>query len=346
MTTATADTPAAPPTSPQEATDDRLRQAVLAGMGTGARVMQQVLRHVLIVSASVHYWRGSNQVEDSEVSVKGVGTLKPGVTGSARWKLLPQEWRDRFQAIDSAVRKLVDSHHAVPFPIPGVRFIPLTKAESLFTRLGEYRQAMDRLADEFTSPENYRALQDGLRASIGNDEAWELVKGLLPSRERLRRKCGVTWVVVPLGRGDVEEAPLADPVGYAREAREATRRMIADSVCALLTEPRQELARSVQTLVTMLEKEGRRAVRSASLANVAAAFDKLRSYEFLADTELLAKIKDAEKQLRGAVPQDLNADRDLAGGLARALRGVLTVAGDAERPLETFSRFSSNLDLD
>lgn len=329
---------------PAARTEEKLREAVLAGIGDGARVIEKVLRHVLIVAASTHYWRGSNQIEEAEVNVKGVGKVDAAVTSNARWKLLPPAWRERFHAIETAVRRLVDSHHAIPFPIPGVRFVPIARAEGLFAGLRGAQARMEALAEEFASEANYAAMRTALRSSLDNDDAWSMVEKLLPTRHALKSKCRVTWVVVPIGT-PAEDA-LADPAGYVREAREATRQMIAESVCTLLTEPRREIAEAVGNLVNLLEKEGKRAVRSASLNNVIAAFDKLRSYEFLADDDLLAKMKTAERELKGLTPQDLNADAGVAKGLAKVLRTVVASAGDAESPLATFNRFNRSLDFD
>lgn len=310
----------------------------------GAKVLKKVMGRCLLITFTFHRWRGNYQIEDSEMLKEGKKIPK-SLTTPGRWKLIPKDVNEKFNTLEAEARNTL-AKYSVPFSMHGVYIVPISKADELFTKLKAIRDKLDDYVSNLYSDEAYAAILEEIEKEVGsNVAALESIKKVFPSKEEIKKKYGIVWAIAPIGSPNVD---FEDPSEFIQEAREATNKLVMNSVESMLTQPRKEVADAINNLLELLEKNkkgSKGSVRKASLDNIKEAFDKLRSFSFLADDALLEAMKDAEEQL-DIEPKKLNSDAAAAENLSKVLRAISEVAENNNATIETFNRFTRGIDFD
>lgn len=134
----------------------------------------------------------------------------------------------------------------------------------------------------------------------------------------------------------VDEECLAE---HEDVVREALRRRIDEAVESMVAAPRQQLADALTGLKDLIARDGR--VSTKSFAPVHAAIQKIRLFEFVANDELLAKMRQLERQLETTVPSSLNNESAAASGFSAAIDSFMAeVENETKRTadISTFGR--------
>lgn len=312
------------------------------------RVFKKIMSRCLLVSMTFSRWRGAYQIEKAEVTTEGK-TVPQEISTPGRWKLVPESFNKKLQALESEARALL-SKYSVPFSMPGVYIIPLDSADALFQRLQVVRTKLEEEADNLCSPENYALLLSQLHSAVnGDEELYQVACKFVPSREDMRKKFGMCWPIVPIGAPNEEFAD--SPSEFIKEARAETAKMVKDAIDTLLNEPRKEFADALDNLNNILLKNlGNEAknggVRQASIDSVRNALAKLRSFEFVADNELLKQMSSLDDVLKDTTPKKLNSSMVTAKALSVTLNTIANKARDDDASVQKFDRFSRSLDFE
>jgi hypothetical protein len=175
----------------------------------------------------------------------------------------------------------------------------------------------------------------GVPASLVREWAWAVRNGQADS---------VLW-------GNMEEAaetaeaipqPL-DMYGTSELVAETRRQLhdyIAENIEAMATEPRQRLAAALENLVTACKTQGRH-VRQGTLNQVQEAFEYLEGFAFLAEDDLLEKLKAAKQLVDTVSPRSVNADPMLSRRLVAAVAEAATICRDTGQVQQHVERLST-----
>jgi len=85
--------------------------------------------------------------------------------------------------------------------------------------------------------------------------------------------------------------------------------------------------------------ESGRMIKNGSLGAIERAFDLVKGFEFLADDELIARIREGEAALGNVSVQDINGSREVGARLAGALGRVREQAANAEAATSAVRQF-------
>lgn len=271
-------------------------------------------QHCMVVSLNVSWPKLANQIDNSEVVVR-VNEEDIPVDKSDRtapqWVLLPAEWKKKFQKLESKSRTALSSV-SIDMTGVGLHIVPAGRAEQLFRQLTELRDELYREADAFA--EVYPGILSELRIKHGPD-LFKRIERKLPSPEEVRRKFRIRWAVVTLG--DTEHDSITDS-DMLREAKQQMRSLVAETVEEMARQPRQEIAEAIDHLTNQIREQ--KMIRQGTLNGVRKAFDRLRAFDFLADSELLREVDAAEQMLNAYQPSDLNSNNALGQKLTEALQ--------------------------
>lgn len=124
-----------------------------------------------------------------------------------------------------------------------------------------------------------------------------------------------------------------------REARGQMRAYIAQAVEDMTMEPREQVARTVENLLEAVADPDR-AVRNGTIGQVERAFSLLEGFSFLADDELLSRMRDCRERLSGITPQQLNSNAETGARLSGFLRPVAEAARNTASASQAARNFS------
>lgn len=123
------------------------------------------------------------------------------------------------------------------------------------------------------------------------------------------------------------------------EARTQMRDYVAQSIEDMAAEPRERIASAVDNLLEAIGDENR-AVRSGTIGQVERAFNLLEGFRFLADDQLLERMRQCRERMGRVTAQQLNSNREIGSSLANALRPVAEAARNTSRARDMARQFS------
>lgn len=305
----------------------------------GSAVIGKVQEVCTLVTLRFHAWRGGDAADEAKVSVNGVDLNQSTRLGAPRWSLMPREWKDVFSGLESRARSTLN-FYSVKSPIRGSRFVPLHKAEELFSKLTVIREDLLTQAKKFCTEETYNSMLETLRADL--KDAYDAAVRHVPARAAMLRKFGMDWFVIPIGEpGD----KLTDNASmYVKQAQATLNKVVMESVEAMVREPRQRLLEAVHSLVEQVGRDNRR-IRNDTLGNVRNAFEEFRNWAFLSDAKTLEAIAKAEQSMLGVEAKQVNADEQISSGIGVALSALKTSLLDEAATVEGFNKFRRSVDL-
>jgi hypothetical protein len=325
-----------------------------------------LLRRVKLLAPTIGYWHGTYHIPNATVSLDG-HTLDAKKTTKPQVKLLEQtdelkNFKTRFTAINSALVAAKDAY-SEPFPITGVRQIPITAVEPfLYEVVGKtgvggtpvydplrhvprtdsteqsvaYR--LHELADEFA--ENWYRIRDTLATSL-DAGLWSQIKKKVPADSRsIRKKFYFDIAVVELAVGandDVEAAASTIDDTFGSYVRASLSRQIDTAIEQMVAGPREALAKALRELNELILRNGN--VTSRSFNGVRAAIDKLRMFEFAADRSILDDISRLERRIGNTEAASLDASSASANGFLELTNAVIRTAEDVTSQEAAIAKF-------
>jgi len=313
-----------------------------------AKTFNKVMSRCLLVTMTFNRWRGLYQIDKAQTLSDGK-VIPEELSTPGKWKLIPDELNKSLNALESSARSIL-ARRSVSFKLPSVYIVPISAADKLFEDLKRIRLDLEEAADNFCSPQNYKTILQELFKKVNSDtELFKTVKGLLPSRDKLRSKFGITCALVPIGSLNTDFEDNASE--FIKEAQAETRKFIKESIESMLSEPRKELENALLNLSSILQKrhsEGsvRSSVRQASIDNVRAALQKLKDFSFIADDQLLDQMNTLDSQLAKTTPKELNSSLEISQSINATLKSIAAKAADDDAALLQFDKFSRSLDFE
>lgn len=307
---------------------------------TDINTLQALNEHVYLLSSSTHWWRGDFQPPGAETRINTADgkeiILESDRVTPGQIHLLSKAWRDRFQAVDSA-KSRVENNFSRRFPgIKGVRLVSKSRLSGYLAAMEEPRELFNRVVEDFC--ERFTENVQAIAAALG-PEVWQLVQHRVPaSPEAFRAKAYISTVRIQLSGGEdyetLDDATLRSQIG---ELQARTHQMAAEAIEELVRGPRIELAKAVQNLEELIQRDGRCTTRS--FAPIRRLVEQLNDLSFITDADLLNRIKSFEKRLDGYTPAELNSSSASQNGLFTACREIRDTILDAERMQADMARF-------
>jgi len=178
-----------------------------------------------------------------------------------------------------------------------------------------------------------------------NNKVWDKVESRVPrNAQLLRNKFHLDVLPVELSSGNSQELTAGDLQTHAAMIRETCQRRTEEAIEELIQEPRNQLARTLENLYELVNRDGR--VTQKSFKPVRDAIAKIRMFDFVANPALLAKITELENDLDARIPTELNSATAATTGFNAAIESYMTEVQNAQqmqRDLEEFGRHSRNL---
>ena len=124
------------------------------------------------------------------------------------------------------------------------------------------------------------------------------------------------------------------------ETRRQLHAYVAENIEAMAVEPRQRLAVALENLVAACKTQGRH-VRQGTLNQVQEAYEYLEGFAFLAEDDLLEKLKAAKQLVDTVSPRSVNADPMLSRRLVAAVAEAATICRDTGQVQQHVERLST-----
>jgi len=286
-----------------------------------------------------------------------------------QWQLMPEEWRKRFSAIEGRARAILSSVSvkfaakgitALPTSRAATVFTSLRELRDELERdrdefISDYSNVLSNLKDKLgddlydKAAEKLPSEQD-VRKKFGM--VWAIVpaggSGVSLSNAKLdtvadalrtaRADAATTADELVLDEamhiiGSARDNPMAsvdeeEAEELINEARQQMNQLTQQMLQDMAREPRQMLTDAADNLLEALNNP-ERAIRTGTISQVQRAFEMVEGFSFLADSELLSRIRDCNNRLNSVTPQEINSDSEIGARLAEGLRSVREQASDA-----------------
>ena len=299
--------------------------------------------HVVLLAPYFSRWRGVYQLPPTEIFIALAGQrVDTDALTVPRVKLFTPQcpldrndkpWLQRFETIDRKFKAKIESL-SVPFPIRGVRIVPLRRYEWAFAHLERTRQELSAVVQEFI--EDFSSILSQIEAHVPA-AIWQYVAGKLPQRSTLARKFAVGMIPIRLVGTSATVVSETDILQHQDIVRDAVRETVHTAVEAMIAGPREELADALVNLNDLIERGGR--VTERTFDSIRRAIDKIRAFEFVANDDLLRQIREMEQRLANTPPRDVVHNAAVAAEMQRALRRLVAEAQDENRAAEDAARF-------
>ena len=195
-----------------------------------------------------------------------------------------------------------------------------------------------------------RSWSDIRREIAEKNEVFNQVAKSVPlSSADIRRKFYIDVVPVELAGTDgnaeiLTEGALSD---HADVVREACQRRVEEAIEEMIRGPRKQLADALSNLHNLIERDGR--VSDRSFKPVREAISKIRLFGFVANDELLQKIKELENRLNITSTKQLDRATAASSGFSAAIESFMEEVSNADKQrkdLEEFGKEFRAIDLD
>lgn len=191
---------------------------------------------------------------------------------------------------------------------------------------------------------------DDIRAQIAREnDVFDKVESKVPrSAGAMRPKFHLDVVPVELAGGIQADTLTQDDLAeHNSVVQEACRRRVEEAVEEMISAPRQQLADALTNLRELINRDGR--VTQKSFKPVRDAIAKIRMFDFVANSELLAQMNQLEHRLNITQPNTLDRVTAASNGFDAAIQGFMAEVEDAQqqqRDLNEFGREFRSIDLD
>lgn len=297
---------------------------------TSTNVLQKLQQHCLLITLHVCRWGGSSAIDGATTVVDEL-ELDLNDSTLPRWKLLPRIWQTKFQGLEGKARALI-KEYSVPFNLRGVYVVPLTVADSLFSKLEEVRDNYDDTTAQFVA--SYDDWVGNLKDKLGT--AFNSAKKNIPSKTELKTKFSIEWAILPIGYSENDFSNSA----LITRAKETMQKLVLESIHTMIRAPRLELAHTINNIVS---GEDSKNIRSPTLEKLLKSFEKYLSFAFIVDPtgESIAHIKQIKDLIYGLSAREINRDEDLRIQLMELLKELHVELVDESKIAETFDNFQS-----
>lgn len=280
-----------------------------------AGVLDKIQQHCLLITLNVRCWHGRPQIDEANVSID-TETLTVEDATQPRWKLMPVSWQRQFQKLESKARNLIKVY-SVPFKLRGVYVVPIGEADELFGRLRDVRDRYNELVDEFV--DDYDEWTTALRSKLG-EARYEKASNHIPDKKRMRKKFGLEWAIVPMGK----TASTVATSDYMTEAEKTMDKLIDESFNNIVKQPKLELIAAISKMMNSL-LNNRTTIRRPTIERLRRAIAKCRGFQQLTDDSIGsvgAAIDTINNTLDDLSPQRLNRDVELRQELVHELNDI------------------------
>lgn len=328
-------------------------------LSTGRTPAASLQERILLVAPTMGYWRGHYKLRNAKVTI-GEQEIDKKKTTTPQTKLMQSSeytkaWEKKFADLDNERHTIVDSFSRT-FPITGVRIIPRTAASAFFDALiGKCDDAGRPLYDSAKTKQSlaFRLQEeandfvnsyDRVLAEIRRNqpaEIWNFVHKLIPTKAEMRDKFYLDILPIELQGAGAEQVTRGDLEQYDHLVRQSTLRMVDEAVNEMIAGPRNELAKAIEDLHDLISRDGR--VRDSSFNGVRNAISQIRLFSFVANDDLLAKIRELEQRIGTTVAADLDSVTATNNGLLTALTAMKQEVTDEIKRSEDVERFGKEL---
>jgi len=255
-----------------------------------------------LVHLAVSSWTGLAKVSTSDIEVHADKNLI-----KASKFLVDKENLKPIEQVRNDARNYLYSK-SLPFPIPGVAFVPKESIPEVNGKLLEFQERFDQEVSAFTDHYNefIEVARDGLRELFNTDDY----------PEDITEKFSFQWLFLTVGEANPNT--LAPEI-YAQE-QEKFVHTIESFTANVITLLRTKFGDMINNL-TMRLKEGKR-FKEASISNLKDFMDEFRNLNVTDDAELALLIDKTQRALGGVTGEALRSDEELKGVMTENLEAI------------------------
>jgi len=268
------------------------------------------------------WWKGFVQLKAEDIEI--IKSEVPDVVQLGRVRLLKHEAFKDFQLIESKARLAVEKF-SYPFMISTVRFVPYTVLKDLMDVLEGLKKAFQVYLENFI----FRYEENRGNFLIQYPRLQQHIQDRYPYVSSLRSKFYFGWAFFEMAMPQEIRAQLADDNqlfalqdAWQDSQNEVSRRLDrwVDDVGRTM---RKEILNTCQSMQASLD-EGR-IIRESTLDRARDTIRRLRTMNFIGDSQVNEMIDDLDRSLPGNSERDIPA---VAGTFKGALENIIKEAGD------------------
>lgn len=264
-----------------------------------------------LIDMDASQWDGLLRLLPEDLGIARTDAVKSAITFGHE-RLVPKDSLMFIRGVVGLAREAIDES-TIPFKlVPGSRFLPKNRRESLNERLTHLKGEFDKQVNDFLAkyeqiradhrPVLKEALEEASTSALAAAKALERIEGCYPSAAELREKFQLEWRIFS----------IAEPKdGTPSEQSGAIMKEIENMVDRL----RQQLTEKVKDIMELAGRGGKITAKTyRSALKVCERIDRLN---FFADQGL----RDAVEAVRRAVTAAQSSE-DPGGGLTKGLETV------------------------
>lgn len=324
--------------------------------------LEKLTQMVVLVSLSVSKPQLQRQIKAEDVTImtaEGLQSIQAEDRTDPVWTLVPKSWVSRFSKLESRARSILQKN-GVGFAARGCTMVSLLAVDRVFEELSEIKKEFTEAVNEFA--EEFPAILAERRDRMGHAQFDALAKNL-PEPGAIRNRFGMRWMVIPLERLDVgvfvseiqsvssalTEAGVDLPEVFETLNRivdrmqDTSRAMHRDAVRPEMEQARREFSSQISATVREMALEPQRrllaaiedfrskisegrTLRTSSLNQLREAFQSLEDFAFLADPDILTRMRECRTLLSDLDLREVNSTRSISNALSAAMDDIASMA--------------------
>ena len=127
------------------------------------------------------------------------------------------------------------------------------------------------------------------------------------------------------------------------EAQEQTSQAVADAIKTMIQEPLKEFAEALANIEGILARGS--SLKSSTLTNLRASFEKLQGFSFMAPTDLKQRLRNAASIIGAVDMKDINGSETSSRELVGHFKSIREDLTSEETHTAVFGQFMRGLDL-
>lgn len=196
---------------------------------------------------------------------------------------------------------------------------------------------LHQTANEFCN--NWASIREQLK---DRSKVFPLVEKRVPTDARsIRKKFHLSVVPIELAGGSAGVVDIDDLDAHRTSVEAACRQQVEAAIETMIARPRQQLAEAISDVQQLIANSGK--ITTKSFNPVRQAIANIRMFEFVANDEILAQLKNMENQLDITSTADLRNSADAAEAFSVAIGAVKQAVFDEAEIANQIERFGRPL---
>jgi hypothetical protein len=310
-------------------------------------VSTDIFQSAFLVYVAIHRPRLQFQQKDLEVLLEGV-SLDADISTKPQLKLLPDVWKDKYNAVESKIRAAIARHSydaksasasdmtellgselegqnlQTTFrraaTMRGLHLVPIVKIEALVHSLEKCNEELRGISQDIA--DSFDDFKQAIHDHVKDPTVWGRVERLIPSIGDIISKTYIEWTMFPIG--DPKQIEAVNKLSIAPLIKDRMESLVRGMADTLLRGPREELLKQLEKLHERVT-DGK-PLTARNVKGVLAVIDDMRSIATFSP-EIMSALGELQIKIEPATMDTISSDALVSSGIAKYIANAMDVVG-------------------